>query len=192
MLRLLNGSVKLGHVLGATASLSSGALALRGVRLDLTHRGKPCVAATRICVRCSTVRYVRVDRNDTPVMFVAAEGDPRRVACGAQRAFSELESRLGTLRGRRFFGVFDPASSEYLACVQTNDGDDARALGLRQTVIPGGAYLRSTITGQPPAVYAQIGPTFEELEKQERPDSNRPLIEFYRRDNEIDLLVPVA
>ena len=41
-------------------------------------------------------------------------------------------------------------------------------------------------------MYALIGPTFEELERQERPDSNRPLIEFYRRDNEIDLLVPVV
>lgn len=138
------------------------------------------------------MRYARVERNDTPVMFVAAEADPRTVSGAAQRAFGELESRLGTLRGRRFFGVFDPKSSEYLACVQTKDGEDAHALGLGQTVIPGGAYLRTTITGQPPAVYAQIGPTFEELEKQKRPDSNRPLIEFYRRHNEIDLLVPVA
>ncbi len=110
----------------------------------------------------------------------------------AQRVFNELESRLETLRGRRFFGVFEPQSSEYLACVQTKDGDDARALGLGQTLIPGGAYLRTTITGQPPAVYAQIGPTFEELEKHERSDPNRPLIEFHRRYNEIDLLVPVA
>jgi DNA gyrase inhibitor GyrI len=114
------------------------------------------------------------------------------VSGAAQRAFGELESRLGTLRGRRFFGVFDPASREYLACVQTKGGEEAHALGLGQTVIPGGTYLRTTITGQPPAVYAQVGPTFEELEKQSRPDSNRPLIEFYRRHNEIDLLVPVA
>jgi DNA gyrase inhibitor GyrI len=138
------------------------------------------------------MRYARVERNDTPVMFVAAEGDPQTVSGAAQRAFGELESRLGTLRGRRFSGVFDPASGEYLACVQTKGGEEAHALGLGQTVIPGGTYLRTTITGQPPAVYAQVGPTFEELEKQSRPDSNRPLIEFYRRHNEIDLLVPVA
>lgn len=143
-------------------------------------------------VACLTVRCVRVERNDTPVMFVAAEADPSTVSGAAQRAFTELESRLVTLRGRRFFGVFDPASREYLACVQTNDGDDPDALGLRQTVIPGGSYLRATITGQPPAVYAQIGPTFEELEKHESPDLSRPLIEFYRRHHEIDLLVPVA
>ena len=84
------------------------------------------------------MRYARVERNDTPVMFVAAEADPLTVSGAAQRAFGELESRLGTLRGRRFFGVFDPTSSEYLACVQTKDGEDAPVLGLGQTVIPGG------------------------------------------------------
>jgi hypothetical protein len=138
------------------------------------------------------MRYVRVARSETPVMFVAAEGGPRVVADAAQRAFSELESRIGSLRGRHFFGVFDPASSEYLACVQTRDGDDPAALGLRETVLPGGAYLRATLTGQPPAVYALIAPTFDELETHAHPDSDRPLIEFYRRHNEIDLLVPVA
>lgn len=127
------------------------------------------------------MRHVRVERDDTPVMFVAAEADPRMVSDAAQHAFNELESRLGALRGRRFFGVFNPASSEYLACVQTKDGDDAGALGLSQTVIPGGAYLRATITGQPPEVYALIAPGVEELEKQGRPDPDRPLIEFYRR-----------
>jgi hypothetical protein len=135
---------------------------------------------------------VRVERDDTVVMFVAAEADPSLVTGAAQRAFSELESRLDSLRGRRFFGVFDPASSEYLACVQIKDDDDPAALGLRQTVIPGGTYLRATITGQPPALYSRIGPTFVELEQQESPDANRPLIEFYRRHDEIDLLVPVA
>jgi DNA gyrase inhibitor GyrI len=85
----------------------------------------------------------------------------------------------------------NPLSSEYLACVQTRNGDDPSALGLKEAVIPGGAYLRATLTGQPPAVYAQIAPTFDELEKHADPDSDRPLIEFYRRHNEIDLLVPV-
>jgi hypothetical protein len=138
------------------------------------------------------MRHVRVERTDTPVMFLAAEADPRTVAGAAQRAFSEIESCLGTLRGRRFFGVFAIASGEYLACVQMRDEDDARALGLEETVLRGGAYLRATITGSPPAVYAQIGPTFEELEKLQRPDPSRPLIEFYRRHDEIDLLLPVA
>src|SRR5436305_10501817 len=139
------------------------------------------------------MRHVRVERNETPVMCVAAEGDARVVDGAAQQAFSELESRLDSLRERHFFGVFDPVSSEYLACVQRRDDDDPGALGLSDTVIPGGAYLRARLTGQPPAVYARIAPTFDELERHaQQPDSERPLIEFYRRHNEIDLLVPVA
>lgn len=152
----------------------------------------PLASAPVRWVGCSSVRCVRVKRDDTPVMFVAAAADPMTVSGAAQKAFGELEARLGTLRGRRFFGVFEPASGEYLACVQTKPGDDPDGLGLRQMVLPGGAYLRARISGEPPAVYAQIAPTFEELEKQERPDATRPLIEFYRRRNEIDLLVPVA
>jgi hypothetical protein len=69
-------------------------------------------------------------------------------------------------------------------------GMDAVKLGLAEAVIPGGPYLRATVVGQPPAVYEQIGPTFEELEKHAPPDASRPLIEFYRRHNEIELLVP--
>jgi DNA gyrase inhibitor GyrI len=138
------------------------------------------------------VRYVRVNRNDTPVMFVAAEADPKLVANAAQRAFGELESRLGALRGRRFFGVFNPSSSEYLACVQTADDDEPSTLGLSEAVIPGGDYLRARLTGRPPAVYAQIAPAFDELERHADADPSRPLVEFYRRYDEIDLLVPVV
>jgi hypothetical protein len=143
-------------------------------------------------VYAARVRHARVKRNDTPVMFVAAEADPRVVADAAQRAFGELESRLGALRGRRFFGVFNPTSSEYLACVQTTNGDEPSTLGLSEAVIPGGAYLRATLTGRPPAVYAQIAPAFDELEKHADADPSRPLVEFYRRYDEIDLLVPVV
>lgn len=50
-----------------------------------------------------------------------------------------------------------------------DDRDDAPALGLEEMVLPGGAYLPATITGQPPAVYAQTGPTFDELERTSAP-----------------------
>jgi hypothetical protein len=135
---------------------------------------------------------VRVERSETPVMYVSAEGDPRYVAGAGQRAFADLESRLGSLRGRRFFGVFDPITREYLACVQRTDGDDPAALGLRETVLPGGTYLRARLTGEPPAVYDRIAPTFDALEAEAEPDPGRPLIEFYRRYDQIEVLLPVA
>jgi hypothetical protein len=41
-------------------------------------------------------------------------------------------------------------------------------------------------------VYERIAPTFEALVQATRPDESRPSIEFYRRHDEIDLLLPVA
>jgi hypothetical protein len=41
-------------------------------------------------------------------------------------------------------------------------------------------------------VYDRIGPTFEALARTARADPTRPSIEFYRRRNQIDLLLPVA
>ena len=41
-------------------------------------------------------------------------------------------------------------------------------------------------------MYERIAPTFEALAEAARPDDTRPSIEFYRRRDEIDLLLPVA
>jgi hypothetical protein len=51
-------------------------------------------------------------------------------------------------------------------------------------------YLRVRLRGEPPEIYEQIGPRMAELEASTDRDENRPLIEFYRRRDEIDLLVP--
>ena len=59
-------------------------------------------------------------------------------------------------------------------------------------MLPGGRYLRVRLKGEPPEVYERIAPTFDALAEVARPDETRPSIEFYRRRDEIDLLVPVA
>jgi hypothetical protein len=48
------------------------------------------------------------------------------------RTWAEVEAAIGSLRGRKFYGVFDPGTSEYLVCVQWQRGDDAEALGLEE------------------------------------------------------------
>jgi hypothetical protein len=40
-------------------------------------------------------------------------------------------------------------------------------------------------------VYERIGPTFDELTRQTKPDESRPSLEHYRRHDEIDLLLPI-
>ena len=99
--------------------------------------------------------------------------------------------RWGPLRGRKFYGVFDAAGHEYRACVQNVEGDDAAALGLEQGTLPGGRYARVRLVGEPPGVYELIAPTFEQLAQRPDRDPSRPGIEFYRRHDAIDLLLPV-
>jgi hypothetical protein len=127
-----------------------------------------------------------VERAETEVMFLRTEDEPAEM----RRGWERLEAAVG-LRGRKFFGTFDPSTREYRVCVQTREGDDPAALGLESGTLPGGRYLRARLRGEPPEVYERIGPTFAALVKAADPDETRPSIEFYRHRDEIDLLLPV-
>jgi len=81
--------------------------------------------------------------------------------------------------------------AEYHACVQVRDDDDPARLGLECGTIPGGRYARVRLEGEPPAVYGLIAPTFEQLDKRSERDARRPDVEFYRRRDVIDVLLPV-
>ena len=50
---------------------------------------------------------------------------------------------------------------------------DTQLLAASVNVIPGGLYMRATLTGQPPFVCARIAPTFDELETHADPDAGR-------------------
>ena len=129
-----------------------------------------------------------VERQSVRVMFRRAAADEQPAIT---RAWTELEAAVGSLRGRKFYGTFDPATEEYRACVQWRDGDDAGALGLEDGNLPGGRYARERLEGEPPALYGLIRPTFERLASRPDVDSTRPSIEFYRRHDVVDLLQPV-
>ena len=61
----------------------------------------------------------------------------------------------------------------------------------RNGTLPRSRCLRARLRGEPPGVYEQIGPTFDELARQAKPDETRPGLEHYRRHDEIDLLLPI-
>lgn len=129
--------------------------------------------------------FVEVERKEIAVQCV-------RVADGMaqiRRAWNELEAVVD-LRGRHFYGAFDPVANDYRACVEVRD-DDPLVRGLEASVLPGGRYLRARLRGEPPAVYERIRPTFDELVRQTPPDTSRPSLEWYRRRDEIDLLLPI-
>jgi DNA gyrase inhibitor GyrI len=123
------------------------------------------------------------------VMVVRDSGD---MPAAAGRAFETLERALPSLKGRKFYGYWDPDAKVYLACVAATADDDPEAMGLERERIPGGRYRRARLKGEPPAVYERIGKTFEEMAASiDDLDRGRPWIEFYRARDEIDLLVPL-
>jgi hypothetical protein len=104
----------------------------------------------------------RVERIETPVinMFVSVPDESDEIG----PAWDRLESVLGSLRGRRFLGVFDDSGS-YRCCVQIRAGDHAARLGLESGLIPGGRYLCATVRGPQPPAYALLTPTFAEMQR---------------------------
>ena len=88
-------------------------------------------------------------------------------------------------------GLIDNRAGTYRLCTERLPRDIDNPLGLDATTIPGGRYLRLRLIGDPPGVYAQIEAAFDELFEHADHDPTRPLIEFYRREGEVDCLVPV-
>jgi hypothetical protein len=133
------------------------------------------------------VARTTVVRSETPVLFVLAADS----GAGIREAWSRLERAIGSLRGRRFVGAFEPERGEYRACVEALPGDDAGSLGLEAGTLPGGEYVRLRLRGEPPELYDRIPSAFEELVRAHEPDSSRPSLEVYRSRAEVDLLLPV-
>jgi len=130
---------------------------------------------------------VLVERDAVAVMFKRVADEQAAIS----RGMAEVEAAVG-LRGRKYYGAFDAHGDDYRVCVQLREGDDPETLGLEIGVLPGGRYARVRLTGEPPDVYRLIGPSFERLSHRPDRDSSRPGIEFYRRRDVIDLLLPVA
>ena len=85
------------------------------------------------------MNMTEIQLEDISVMRVVAKGGPS----GARAAFDELESKLPSLRGRKFYGTYH--EGEYRACVAMNEGDSPHAMELITWVIPGGRYLREKV-----------------------------------------------
>lgn len=129
--------------------------------------------------------FDEIDRDEIAIQFVRVPDGLEHI----RRAWDELEAVVD-LHGRHFYGAFDPVADDYRACVEVREGDEL-VPSLENGTLPGGRYLRVRLHGEPPAVYERIGPTFEEMMQEAKPDTNRPGLEYYRRRDEIDLLLPI-
>lgn len=129
----------------------------------------------------------RVTRAELPVLSLDVPLDLQQV----QQAWPRFEASLDSLKGRRMMGLVFNREGTYRLATSKLDRDAHHAHELEETVVPGGDYLRLTLVGPPPEVYSRIGAAFDVLFEQADHDPDRPLIEFYRREDEIDCLVPV-
>jgi len=131
------------------------------------------------------------------VRVTTAQVEPREVLCvtatdgvsGAKAAFERLEGCFSTLRGRRFYGALLP-DGRYRACATRRDGEHPAALGLEGWTLPGGLYARTRIRDWAGRI-EEIGPAFAAMAAEHEEDPARPSIEFYRRRDELVLLLPI-
>jgi hypothetical protein len=118
------------------------------------------------------------------VMWVKAEGG----LSGVGEAWSTLESKLPSLKGRKFYGTYH--DNVYRACVAIIDEKEAETFGLQAWTIPGGRYVRERVADYRSRVEV-IAETFEAMAKECRTDRSRPEVEFYKSQSEIILLLPI-
>jgi hypothetical protein len=113
---------------------------------------------------------------------------------GPAAAFAALESKLPSLKGRKFYGVGKdtPEGMEYFACVARIDGDDPAKLGLESHEIPGGWYARRRIRDWERNI-GQLAVQFKDMIRVlgKNVDASRPEIEFYRSQAEMFVFEPV-
>ena len=128
-----------------------------------------------------------VVREPTNVMLVRVADQLPEI----QRAWASFEAGVG-LRGRKFYGAFDPVTDTYSVCAVLRPGDDPSQFGAERGTLPGGRYACVRLHGEPPGVYVEIGPTAERLAQRSDHDQTRPTLEYYRRRDLIDVLVPVV
>ncbi len=129
----------------------------------------------------------RIRRDEVAVMQRSTADELPRI----QALWPEFEELVG-LRGRKMYAVVDVPAHTYTVCTSVRDDDDPERLGLNRGILPGGTFLRGRLVGEPPAVYAHIGAGVQELLAATPTDATRPVVEYYRRHDEIELWVPVA
>lgn len=121
------------------------------------------------------------------VMYIAGkQGEP--IADQAPVAFEQLEAKLDSLKGKKFYGVI--LDDEYRACVAIDQNSKTSTLPFPIWSIPGGKYVRRKIPNWEENL-TMIGKTFDELCQRPDFDPSRPLIEYYRSQKELLLMVPV-
>jgi hypothetical protein len=126
-------------------------------------------------------------REPVDVMLVGVADELSEI----QRVWAELETSVG-LHGRKFYGAFDSVTDTYNVCAVLRGEDDPAAFGAERGTLPDGRYACVRLHGNPPEVHEHMGLTAQRLAQRPDYDRTRPTLEYYRRHDVIDVLVPVV
>lgn len=112
---------------------------------------------------------------------------------GIEAAWNTLESKLTSLKGRKFYGltVCEGDGLAYFAGVEAADDEEVARLGLTTMAIKGGRYAKAKLTDWQNHK-DEIGRTFDRLMQDYDMDPNGASVEFYRSQSELHLLIPLA
>jgi hypothetical protein len=129
----------------------------------------------------------RIVRQDVEVMECSTVDDLPYI-----QEIWPLFERLVGLRGRKMYARAYGRLSTHTVCTPIKPDDDPEILGLAKGTLPGGAYLRGRLTGEPSWIYPRIGLAVRELESHVEVDPDRPVVEFYRRHDQVELWIPTS
>ena len=107
-----------------------------------------------------------------------------------QQLWPWFEQLVG-LRGRKMYAQINEHQNTYTVCTPVKEDDRPDRLGLQVGTLAGGWYLRGCLVGDPPQVYGRIADGMAELQAMMPTDGARPLVEFYRRRDQIELWLPI-
>lgn len=112
---------------------------------------------------------------------------------GIKDAWERLESKLASLKGRRFYGLtfFEEGHLVYYAGLEPVDDEEIRALGFPTLPLKGGKYARVKLMDWNDHT-DEIGPIFDELMEEYKKDPTGPTVEFYRSQTELHLMIPLS
>lgn len=130
-----------------------------------------------------------VDLPDLKLMVVRADEFPS----GLQAAWDGLESRLSSLKGRKFYGVsrYEGSQMAYFAGVVPVSDQEVQALGLPTMTIKGGKYARAKLLDWHNHT-SEIKQIFDKLTQEFPMDPDGWALEYYRSQSELHLLIPLA
>jgi hypothetical protein len=130
-----------------------------------------------------------VDLPGVKLMVVRADEFPS----GLKTAWDTLESKLSSLKGRKFYGAsrYEGSQMVYFAGVVPVNDEEVTELGLPTISIKGGKYARVKLLDWPDHT-KEIGPLVDALMQEFPMAPNGWVLEYYRSQSELHLLVPLA